>query len=115
MGDAAAARDEGDDGSGRPRLDPAQWSRVEQIFAELCELPGGGRGARLDELCPEGRVREEVESLLGYVGAAGLPVAEAIDVLVGALQAELDPHSVGQRVALGPNAQRVTTRSEFPQ
>jgi len=52
-------------------MEPERWNHIERLYHAALEREPGGRTAFLTEACPDADVRREVESLLGFDGAAG--------------------------------------------
>ena len=77
-------------------MNPARWSRVEELFHQVADLPQAKRAAFLDKAClGDAELRRDVESLLDQDDLKDDVVGAAVERALEQLPEEAGPSAPG--------------------
>ena len=83
-------------GQREPVMNPARWSRVEELFHQVADLPQAKRAAFLDKAClGDAELRRDVESLLDQDDLKDDVVGAAVERALEQLPEEAGPSAPG--------------------
>lgn len=79
-------------------MNDARWSLIEDLFAQMADLPPAERQAALDRLCGDDRaLADDVLALLAHDGTGGQQIAALVQA-AARLPVPEDPRFTGQRI-----------------